>query len=280
MNNTKTGELIRKLRKEKDMTQKDIADLLHITDKAVSKWERGLCAPDIALLEPLSKALGVSIIELIGGERIIKNEHIDETETTAKVVIDYSKSEIKHKVTSMRKKYITVTSVIIIVSILLGLFTYLGFHYFSTTPEDDLNGLSKKASDYLKYDELFIVKTAKRGNYLAALCKDNNSNWCMCIFERDDIFSNRFDVGGGRKSTKGELSSWSASDSKGNVVLVFYGAELSDEIHWYSFENSGIEYTCPVDNNTALDLFIIPDSVNLNSFPIMLDKDKKALTDG
>lgn len=277
MNNTKTGELIRVLRKEKNMTQKDIADLLHITDKAVSKWERGLSAPDIALLEPLAKALGVSIIELIEGERVIKNEYIDETETTAKVVIDYSKSEIKHKVKSMRKKYIAVTAVVIIVSILLGVFAYFGFHYFSTVAEDDLNGLSKKASDYLKYDELFIVKTAKRGNYLSALCTDNNSNWCMCVFEIDDVFGGRFDVCGGRKDTKGKLSSWNVSDSKGNVVLVFYGAELSDEIYWYSFENSGIEYICPVNDSTALDIFIIPDSINLNSYPIMLDKDKKII---
>ncbi len=177
----------------------------------------------------------------------------------------------------MRKKYIAVTAVVIIVSILLGVFAYFGFHYFSTVAEDDMNGLSKKASDYLKYDELFIVKTAKRGNYLSALCTDNNSNWCMCVFERDDIFSNRFDVCGGRKDTKGELSSWNVSDSKGNVVLVFYGAELSDEIYWYSFENSGIEYICPINDNTALDIFIILDSINLNSYPIMLDKDKKII---
>lgn len=277
MNNTKTGELIRKLRKEKNMTQKDIADLLHITDKAVSKWERGLSAPDIALLEPLSKALGISIIELIGGERITKDEYIDETEVAAKTVIDYSKSEITHKVTSIRKKYIVITAVVIIAGILSGIFAYLGFHYLSTVPENDFDGLSKKASDYLKYDELFIVKTTKRGNYLAALCTDNNSNWCMCIFERDDMFSSRFDVCGGRKGDKGELSSWNASDSKGNIILVFYGAELSDEVYWYTFENSGIEYTCPIDDNKALDIFIIPDGNSLNSYPIMLDKDKKIM---
>ena len=44
MDNIKTGNLIKELRKEKGMTQKDLADKLHITDRAVSKWERGLCA--------------------------------------------------------------------------------------------------------------------------------------------------------------------------------------------------------------------------------------------
>ena len=46
------------------MTQKDLAERLHITDRAVSKWERGLCAPDISLLESLAETLGVSILEL------------------------------------------------------------------------------------------------------------------------------------------------------------------------------------------------------------------------
>ena len=64
MDPVKTGTLIRALRKERNMTQKDLAERLHITDRAVSKWERGLCAPDISLLEPLAEALGVSILEL------------------------------------------------------------------------------------------------------------------------------------------------------------------------------------------------------------------------
>ena len=69
MDNITTGSCIKQLRKEKDMTQKQLADLLHITDRAVSKWERGVCAPDISLLEPLAEILEVSIVELIQGER-------------------------------------------------------------------------------------------------------------------------------------------------------------------------------------------------------------------
>ena len=57
MDNAKTGTFIKELRKEKHLTQKELADLLHVTDRAVSKWERGLCAPDISLLEPLALSL-------------------------------------------------------------------------------------------------------------------------------------------------------------------------------------------------------------------------------
>ena len=131
MDNTKTGALIKELRKEKNMTQKDLADVLHITDKAVSKWERGLCAPDISLLEPLSKVLESSIIELIGGERIIKTEHIEEIEATTKSVIDYSKNEITYKTKSFKKKYLFTTAISIVAVVLIYLFALWRVGYFS-----------------------------------------------------------------------------------------------------------------------------------------------------
>ena len=64
MNKERLGGFIAENRKALDMTQKDLAERLHITDRAVSKWERGLCAPDISLLESLAETLGVSILEL------------------------------------------------------------------------------------------------------------------------------------------------------------------------------------------------------------------------
>ena len=57
MNNSELGARIRRARLAAGLTQKQLADRLHITDRAVSKWERGLSAPDIALLEPLADAL-------------------------------------------------------------------------------------------------------------------------------------------------------------------------------------------------------------------------------
>lgn len=98
MDNTKTGFLIKKLRKEKGMTQKELADFLHITDRAVSKWERGLCAPDISLLEPLAEILGISIAELIEGKRDIQDDYIEKVVMTTKNIIDYSREEITRKV--------------------------------------------------------------------------------------------------------------------------------------------------------------------------------------
>ncbi len=66
-----TGETIKKLRKQKNMTQLELAEILGVSDKAVSKWETGKGLPDISLIEPISKALNISIIELLSGENII-----------------------------------------------------------------------------------------------------------------------------------------------------------------------------------------------------------------
>lgn len=69
MKNEKMGQLISELRKSNQMTQKDLAAKLHVSDKAVSKWERGLSFPDISLLLPLSDILGITIAELLNGEK-------------------------------------------------------------------------------------------------------------------------------------------------------------------------------------------------------------------
>ncbi len=69
MDNIQFGAFVAQLRKEKGLTQKELADLLNITDKAVSKWETGKGFPDVKLLEPLAQALGVSLVELMQGRR-------------------------------------------------------------------------------------------------------------------------------------------------------------------------------------------------------------------
>ena len=65
MNPESVGQLISKLRKEKGMTQQELADKLQITDKAVSKWERGLSCPDISILPQVVEILGVNVDYLL-----------------------------------------------------------------------------------------------------------------------------------------------------------------------------------------------------------------------
>lgn len=69
MNNEKIGKFISELRKSSQMTQKELAAKLNITDKAVSKWERGLSCPDISLLSSIAEIFGVTTGELLNGEK-------------------------------------------------------------------------------------------------------------------------------------------------------------------------------------------------------------------
>ena len=66
-----TGATIKNLREKKGITQAQLADLLGVSDKAVSKWETAKGLPDITLIEPLAKALSVSVMELISGDMVV-----------------------------------------------------------------------------------------------------------------------------------------------------------------------------------------------------------------
>ncbi len=71
MNTYITGATIKRLREAKDMTQLQLAEKIGVSSKAVSKWETAKGLPDITLIEPLSKVLGVSVMELMSGETVI-----------------------------------------------------------------------------------------------------------------------------------------------------------------------------------------------------------------
>jgi len=113
MDPKKTGIIISDARKKVKMTQKDLADKLYVSDKAVSKWERGLCFPDISVLIPLTEILNISLYDLLRGEKVNKKE----VEETLKNTINYSNSEINRK----KKKYITISSIIIFVIVLTSI---------------------------------------------------------------------------------------------------------------------------------------------------------------
>lgn len=74
MDKIKTGTLIAAARKEKNLTQRELAAALHVSDRAISKWERGAGFPDISLLEPLADALDLGVLDLLRGERGMEPE--------------------------------------------------------------------------------------------------------------------------------------------------------------------------------------------------------------
>ena len=94
MNNEKTGNLISQIRKEKGLTQMQLAQKLGVSNATISKWETAKGFPDISLIEPLAETLDISVSEILTGERFEKN---DETEELLNDLVDLSINEQKRK---------------------------------------------------------------------------------------------------------------------------------------------------------------------------------------
>lgn len=90
------GEFVCRKRKEKNMTQKDIAEKLFVSVQAVSKWERGQSLPDISLLMPLAKLLDVKIVNLLEA-RDEKAEDIQKIENLLEKIVEINKEDEKNK---------------------------------------------------------------------------------------------------------------------------------------------------------------------------------------
>lgn len=98
MNQEKMGRFIAQLRNESHYTQKEIGDLLGITDNSVSKWERGINAPDISTLTELANIFHVTVQELLNGERSFQKKVVDENHHKVLEVMNLSKSFGKRKI--------------------------------------------------------------------------------------------------------------------------------------------------------------------------------------
>ena len=94
MDAEKIGAFIKVLRKEKNLTQKELAGILNCTDKAVSRWETGRGVPEVSFLLPLSDALGVSVNELLMGERIPEEKIKEKTEQLIVETITHTDKKI------------------------------------------------------------------------------------------------------------------------------------------------------------------------------------------
>ena len=80
MDQKRIGAFIARRRKELRMTQKELAQKLGVTDRAVSKWENGRCMPDLSLIQPLSRSLEVGVNDLLSGEIIPEKQYRKKSE--------------------------------------------------------------------------------------------------------------------------------------------------------------------------------------------------------
>ena len=124
-----TGSFLTKLRKEKDLTQKDLALLLGTSSKVISEWERGISTPDISLLDDLARILDTTILELLKGrklepEEIIENKDLIET-------MKYAALDTKNKF--KRKLSKACVLIVCLCLVLLMFFNVKSFYYLNKT---------------------------------------------------------------------------------------------------------------------------------------------------
>lgn len=111
MDQIKTGKFIASLRKEQELTQMMLADRLGISDKTVSKWERGAGLPDVSLMLPLCEVLGISVNELLAGERMTDADYKKKAEVTIMNLVQENRENRKRLFQSVVCGVITIIAV-------------------------------------------------------------------------------------------------------------------------------------------------------------------------
>jgi len=162
MNQEKIGKFIAEMRKEKNMTQVDLANKLGITDRAISKWENGRGMPDLSLIKPLCNELKITINDLLSGEKLNESEYQEKLEENILKTIDYTDKKII-KTKKIFKTIITVISILILSLIIMFivdinrmnnnlpvLFSTWGYTY---TPSIDLNEVEIELAIYRYLEE-------------------------------------------------------------------------------------------------------------------------------
>ena len=125
----KFGAFVAQLRKEKGLMQKELAEKLYVSDKAVSKWERGLSIPDVAILVPLAEILGVTVTELLECRRLPNDEPMDslQTEEIVKKVIGLSEEEQRKYRPDRLKRGLQLFSCTVVGALEIRVLTMLGY---------------------------------------------------------------------------------------------------------------------------------------------------------
>ena len=166
MDAMKTGELITAARKERNMTQKELAQALHVSAQAVSKWECGRSFPDVAMLEPLGRVLGVTVSELLAGERdaLPREELVRDS-------LRMSLGQLGRKVRTWRGLFVLTAGVLVLLTAWKG-FAWLRDNtklipqrqtvitYRESTPAEDLAAdIAGLGSDIYFYDVIYADGT-------------------------------------------------------------------------------------------------------------------------
>ena len=117
MDQIKTGKFIAEMRKEQNLTQRQLADLLSISDKTVSKWECGKGMPDVSLMLPLCEILHITVNGLLTGKRVFENEYQNKAEENMMNLLKENSENKKKTALSVICGFITIIAVISLIII-------------------------------------------------------------------------------------------------------------------------------------------------------------------
>jgi transcriptional regulator with XRE-family HTH domain len=203
MDQVKIGKFIATLRKEKGYTQEELATKLNVSNKSISRWENGRTMPDLSIIPTLCDILGITINELLSGEKINSSEYQKRLEENIIINIDLLKKKIKD--ISKKIVIILLSSIILTIILLFGFIFYKELTYIKI-PIDDNNitikpcthknrlgyVISTKDNTAFLYDSYYDSKTktyfiedvfryVKRDNM-----KDISSSMGL-LFEKSDV---------------------------------------------------------------------------------------------
>lgn len=127
MDQVKTGKIIAALRKQKGMTQEQLGEKLGVTNKTVSRWENGNYMPDVEMLSLLAKEFGISINEIISGERLATEDFKKAADDNLVTALNSSAFTFKEKITFFKKKWLRehIATIVLCVVAWIGVVTLL-----------------------------------------------------------------------------------------------------------------------------------------------------------
>lgn len=138
MNEEKIGKFIALNRKKKNLTQKDLADILNVTDKSVSKWERGVCLPNPSLYKELCSTLDITLNDLFAGEKIKEEEYKEKADENLLNALENSVFTLKERINYFKNKWqkehffeLTIEMIIIVAAIIFGFIYQNGLQFLA-----------------------------------------------------------------------------------------------------------------------------------------------------
>lgn len=198
MNHEKTGALIAKRRMELGLTQKALAEQLNISDRTVSKWERGLGFPDISLIEPLADALGLTVLELLHGE---EEPPTPEEERSARETLNNIRPEVHEKMKKKHRWIIVLAAVAVLLAAALAVVLGLAVNaerdwHMEDCPATDATAASEYA--LITQNEFALMETLWQDERVVSLreaykaYKETVDEYPIAVPEMDEEFCEEY----------------------------------------------------------------------------------------